>query len=72
MADIFCPYKKSWTLVTVALWDFLNTDRSESVQINTMKLHYVMESLGFEGASIGKKGYLINKGLLEDLEGQYI
>ncbi|RXG65862.1 hypothetical protein ES695_05825 [Candidatus Atribacteria bacterium 1244-E10-H5-B2] len=54
------------------LCNFLNTDRSESVQINTMKLHYVMESLGFEGASIGKKGYLINKELLEELEGQYI
>ena len=52
--------------------DFLNTDRSESVQINTMKLHYVMESLGFEGATIGKKGYLINKELLEELKGQYI
>jgi len=54
------------------LCNFLNTDRSESVQINTMKLHYVMESLGFEGATIGKKGYLINKELLEELKGQYI
>jgi len=52
--------------------DLLNTDRSESVQINTMGLHYVMESLGFEGTRVGKKGYLIDKGLLENLEEQYI
>lgn len=51
---------------------FLNTDRSESVQINTMGLHYVMESLGFESTFVGKKGYLINKELLKNLKEQYI
>ncbi|MBA7525399.1 hypothetical protein ES705_17550 [subsurface metagenome] len=57
---------------SLELCSFLNTDRSDSVQISTMKLHYVMESLGFEGARIGKKGYLINKELLKNLKEQYI
>ncbi|MBA7562431.1 hypothetical protein ES695_19490 [Candidatus Atribacteria bacterium 1244-E10-H5-B2] len=50
----------------------LNEERSESVKTNTMGLHYVMESLGFESATVGKKGYLINKELLKDLKEQYI
>ena len=54
------------------LCGLLNEDRSESVQINTMKIHYVMESLGFESARIGKKGYLIKKELLKNLKEQYI
>ncbi len=54
------------------LCGLLNEERSESVKTNTMKLHYVMESLGFESATIGKKGYLINKELLKDLKEQYI